>query len=157
MKIILNSSLCYTTTHQTEANLARNLWGATFRGKVLSIDAPDAKGYGKLRSRKFSAIEQEQALLGSDGIYVSQLVIHNNGNSVTYICTCHVYVFVYTYAQLHYTVYCILITYTLGAQRYGSLSDSRSTVKRFQQSKANLREIDRFYSYYLIKRPLICP
>jgi hypothetical protein len=27
------------------------------------MDAPDAKGYGKLRSRKFSALEQEQALL----------------------------------------------------------------------------------------------
>jgi len=39
-------------------------------GKVLSIDTPGAGGYGKLRSRKFSAMEQEQALFGSDGIYV---------------------------------------------------------------------------------------
>lgn len=39
-------------------------------GKVLSIDSPGAVGFGKLRSRKFSAIEQEQALFSSDGIYV---------------------------------------------------------------------------------------
>lgn len=71
------SSLSSTTTilfpSETEASVARNLWGPTFRGKVLSIDPPEkAKGYGKLRSRRFSAAEQEAALLASDGIYVPE-------------------------------------------------------------------------------------
>lgn len=56
---------------ETEANNARNLWGKTYKGKVLSIDVPDSvKGYGKLRSRKFSLEEQEQALFQTDGVYV---------------------------------------------------------------------------------------
>jgi len=50
---------------------ARNLWSAQFRGTVVSIDTPGQKGYGKLRSRKFSLAEQEQALMASDdGLYV---------------------------------------------------------------------------------------
>jgi hypothetical protein len=68
------SSISSTTTvlfpTESEASLARNIWGTTFRGKVLSIEAPASKGYGKLRSRKFSAAEQEQALFSSDGIYI---------------------------------------------------------------------------------------
>lgn len=52
------------------ASTARNMWGSKFSGKVLSIDVKPSKGMGKLRSRKFSAEEQEAALLGSDGVYV---------------------------------------------------------------------------------------
>jgi len=71
------SQLSSTTTvlfpSEGEASIARNLWGPTFRGKVLSIDPPESsKGYGKLRSRRFSAAEQEAALLASDGIYVPE-------------------------------------------------------------------------------------
>lgn len=46
----------------------------------MSIDTPEAKGYGKLRSRRFSAQEQEQALLGSDGVYIP------NGTNLLVIC-----------------------------------------------------------------------
>jgi hypothetical protein len=57
---------------EEEAAIARKIWNVLFRGQVLSIDAPDASsgGYGKLRSRRFSALEQEQALMATDGIYV---------------------------------------------------------------------------------------
>ena len=57
---------------EDEASAARNTWGALFRGPVLSIEAPDAQGYGKLRSRRFSAAEQQQALLATDGVYVPE-------------------------------------------------------------------------------------
>jgi hypothetical protein len=55
---------------ENEASVARNMWGSKFSGKVLSIDVKPSKGMGKLRSRKFSAEEQEAALLGTDGVYV---------------------------------------------------------------------------------------
>jgi hypothetical protein len=55
---------------EEEASTARNIWGPTFRGKVLSIDSPKTKGATNLMSRKYSIEEQEAALLGSDGIYV---------------------------------------------------------------------------------------
>ena len=57
---------------EEEAATARSSWGALFRGQVLSIDVPDAQGYGKLRSRRFSAAEQQQALLATDGVYVPE-------------------------------------------------------------------------------------
>jgi len=57
---------------ETEASNARNIWGKQFKGQTLSLDVKPAKGYGNLRSRKFSAEEQEQALLASDGIYVPE-------------------------------------------------------------------------------------
>ena len=41
--------------------------GKKFKGQIFSIDTPSPKGYGKLRSRKFSAEEQEQALMSSSG------------------------------------------------------------------------------------------
>lgn len=68
-------SIMQTTTTvafptESAAMDARNAWSAQFRGTVVSIDTPGQKGYGKLRSRKFSLAEQEQALLSSDGIYV---------------------------------------------------------------------------------------
>jgi len=68
----IQSSTTVLFPTENQAYEARNLWSASFRGKVGSIDAPGqgAKGYGKLRSRKFSAQEQEQALFGSDGIYI---------------------------------------------------------------------------------------
>jgi len=55
---------------EDDAAAARSSWTVAFRGTVLSIDAPDAKGYGKLRSRKFTALEQEQALMATDGVYI---------------------------------------------------------------------------------------
>lgn len=57
---------------EDEAREARKVWGVTVRAQVLSIDAPDAAGFGKLRSRRFSALEQEQALLASEGVYVPE-------------------------------------------------------------------------------------
>lgn len=65
-----SSNIVVLFPSEEEAAMARRVWGVLFRGQVLSIDAPDAQGYGKLRSRRFSAQEQEQALLASDGIYV---------------------------------------------------------------------------------------
>ena len=68
----LSSNLVVMFSTEAEAETAKKTWGVVFRGDVLCIDAPnkDAKGYGKLRSRKFTAQEQEQALMASDGIYV---------------------------------------------------------------------------------------
>ena len=64
---------------EAEASDARMKWGSTFKGQVYSIDAPPgSKGSGNLYSKKMSAQEQEQSLLGSDGVYIpegTQLVI----------------------------------------------------------------------------------
>jgi Domain of unknown function (DUF1995) len=57
---------------ESEASTARSIWTNTFKGQVLSIDAPKAQGYGKLRSRRFTLQEQEQALMATDGIYVPE-------------------------------------------------------------------------------------
>lgn len=57
---------------EAEASEARSIWGSKFKGQVLSIDVPAPKGYGKLRSRRFSAQEQEAALMASDGIFVPE-------------------------------------------------------------------------------------
>ena len=68
------SSISSTTValfpSEAEANDARIKWGPTYRGQVFSIDAPGAKGYGKLHSRRGTPQEREAALLGSDGIYI---------------------------------------------------------------------------------------
>ena len=68
----LSSNLVVMFSTEAEAETARKSWGVVFRGDVLCIDAPnkEAKGYGKLRSRKFTLQEQEQALMANDGIYV---------------------------------------------------------------------------------------
>ena len=68
----LSSNLVVMFSTEAEAENARKSWGVVFRGDVLCIDAPnkDAKGYGKLRSRKFTLLEQQQALMASDGVYV---------------------------------------------------------------------------------------
>ena len=55
---------------ESEASTARSIWGGKFKGQTLSIDVPAPKGYGKLRSRRFTAQEQEAALMASDGIFV---------------------------------------------------------------------------------------
>ena len=68
-KIIASSTVCMFPT-EDEASLARNIWGSTFGGQVLAIDAVATKGATNLRSRRFSIQEQEAALLGSDGVYV---------------------------------------------------------------------------------------
>jgi len=67
---VMSSTSTVLFTSENEASTARNLWGSKFGGRVLAIDVKLSKGMGKLRSRKFSAEEQEAALLGSDGIYV---------------------------------------------------------------------------------------
>jgi hypothetical protein len=69
---MLSSTTVCVFPSEAEASAARNLYGAAFRGQCLSIDSAGkgAKGMGKLRSRKFTAEEQEAALLGTDGIYV---------------------------------------------------------------------------------------
>jgi hypothetical protein len=68
------SSIQSTTTvlfpTENAAFEARNLWSASFRGQVVSVDTPGSKGYGKLRSRKFSLAEQEQALMAGNEIYI---------------------------------------------------------------------------------------
>lgn len=66
----LSSNMVVLFPSEDDAAAARSTWTVAFRGTVLSIDAPDAKGYGKLRSRKFTALEQEQALMATNGVYV---------------------------------------------------------------------------------------
>jgi len=68
-KIIASTTVCMFPT-EDEASIARNIWGSTFGGQVLAIDAAATKGATNLRSRRFTIQEQESALLGSDGIYV---------------------------------------------------------------------------------------
>lgn len=72
MFVILSSTTSVLFSTEEEAFKARNMWGSKFTGNVLSIESPEAKGYGKLRSRRFSKEEQEQALLGTDGIYIPE-------------------------------------------------------------------------------------
>jgi len=68
----LSSSTVVMFPTEIEAEEARNSWASSFRGLVTSLDTPSksAKGYSKLRSRRFTAEEQEAVLLGSDGVYV---------------------------------------------------------------------------------------
>jgi len=69
-------SMLQTTTvvlfpTELEALEARSAW-SSFKGQVLSLEASSkpAKGYSKLRSRRFTAEEQEAVLLSSDGVYI---------------------------------------------------------------------------------------
>lgn len=73
MFAVLSSTTVVLFPSEIEAIEARNSW-QSFKGQCLSMDAPtkSAKGYGKLRSRRFSAEEQEAVLLGDDGIYIPE-------------------------------------------------------------------------------------
>ena len=67
----ISSSTVALFPSEGEASDARVKWGATFRGQLYSIDAPaPSKAFGNLYSKRVSKQEQEQALLGSDGIYI---------------------------------------------------------------------------------------
>eukprot|EP01041_Mallomonas_annulata_P009104 gene9105-18866_t len=67
----ISSSIVALFPTSEEARLARDLWAPLFRGQVMSIDTPVVKGMGKLpRSRRFTDMEQEQALLSTDGVYI---------------------------------------------------------------------------------------
>lgn len=58
---------------ETEASEARIKWGSSFKGQIFSIDTPSAsKGMGNLYSKRISPQEQEQALLGTDGVYIPE-------------------------------------------------------------------------------------
>ena len=73
---ILSSSTVVLFPSEDEAFAARNIWGPTFRGKTISMDVSNKAGFGKLRSRRFTLEEQEQALFSSDGgVYVRCLTI----------------------------------------------------------------------------------
>ena len=71
--MLSSTTVCMFTT-QNEARNAKASFGGAFRGQCLSIDggAKGAKGFSNLRSRRFTAEEQEMALLGNDGIYVPE-------------------------------------------------------------------------------------
>ena len=76
---VLSSTAIALFPSEAEASEARIKWGNTFKGQVYSIDAPsNPKGMGNLYSKRISTQEQEQALLGSDGVYIpegTQLII----------------------------------------------------------------------------------
>jgi hypothetical protein len=69
---MLSSSTVALFTTEADARAAKTAFGRGFRGQCLSIDSAgkSAKGFSNLRSRRFTAEEQEAALMGSDGIYV---------------------------------------------------------------------------------------
>lgn len=67
---ILSSTITVIFPTESEAFQARSIWSGKFKGSVVSLEAPVEKGFGKLRSRKFTAEEQEKALLGTDGVYI---------------------------------------------------------------------------------------
>ena len=71
--MLSSTTVCMFTT-EAEARNAKTAFGGAFRGQCLSIDGggKGAKGFSNLRSRRFTAEEQEAALLGSDGIYVPE-------------------------------------------------------------------------------------
>ena len=68
---MLGSTTCVLFTTEAEARAAKSSFKG-FSGQCISIDSAgkSAKGFSNLRSRRFTAEEQEAALLGSDGIYV---------------------------------------------------------------------------------------
>ena len=68
---MLSSTTCVLFTTEAEARAAKTAFKG-FSGQCLSIDSAgkSAKGFSNLRSRRFTAEEQEAALLGSDGVYV---------------------------------------------------------------------------------------
>lgn len=68
----LQSTTCVLFPTELEATEVRSnpAW-RTFKGACLSMEAgKDKAGYGKLRSRRFSAEEQEAVLMGTDGVYI---------------------------------------------------------------------------------------
>lgn len=68
----LQSTTCVLFPTELEAAEVRSnpAW-RTFKGACLSMEAgKDKAGYGKLRSRRFSAEEQEAVLMGNDGVYI---------------------------------------------------------------------------------------
>jgi hypothetical protein len=69
--MLSSTTVCMFTT-EGEARNAKTSYGGAFRGQCLSIDGggKGTKGFSNLRSRRFTAEEQEAALLGSDGVYV---------------------------------------------------------------------------------------
>eukprot|EP01031_Cornospumella_fuschlensis_P043288 gene43288-52910_t len=83
------SVLSTTTTVQfpteSEAAVARSVWGSKFKGQVLGVQKTASKGMGKtLYSQRMSKEEKEKALIGSDGIYVpegTELLIFAGVNS----------------------------------------------------------------------------
>lgn len=76
---VLSATAIALFPSETEANDARVKWGSTFKGQVFSIDTPSgSKGMGNLYSKRISPQEKEQALLGTDGVYIpegTQLII----------------------------------------------------------------------------------
>lgn len=68
---MLGSTTVVLFTTEAEARAAKTSFKG-FAGQCLSIDSAgkSAKGFSNLRSRRFTAEEQEAALLGSDGVYV---------------------------------------------------------------------------------------
>jgi len=71
---VLSTTTVVLFPTELEASEARIAWGQSFKGQVLSFDAPtkSAKGYSKLRSRRFTPEEQEAVLMASDGVYVPE-------------------------------------------------------------------------------------
>lgn len=76
MFAVLSTTTVVIFSTEEEAAQARTLWSSgsnKFKGKLFSSEPPvQKKGMGKLQSRRFSLQEQEQALLGTDGIYVPE-------------------------------------------------------------------------------------
>jgi hypothetical protein len=70
---MLGSTTVVLFTTEAEARAAKTSFKG-FSGQCLSIDSAgkSAKGFSNLRSRRFTAEEQEAALLGSDGVYVPE-------------------------------------------------------------------------------------
>ena len=80
-KIIASTTVCMFPTEE-EASMARNIWGSTFSGQVLSIDsASNAKGATNLRSRRFSIQEQEGIIIIIIIILSLQLLYHDHVTS----------------------------------------------------------------------------
>lgn len=70
---VLSTSAVALFPSENEANEARIKWGSSFKGEVFSIDSPTGGMKGSnLYSKRISKQEQEQALLGSDGIYIPE-------------------------------------------------------------------------------------
>lgn len=70
---VLSTSAVALFPSETEASEARVKWGSSFKGQIFSIDTPSAsKGMGNLYSKRISSQEQEQALLGTDGVYIPE-------------------------------------------------------------------------------------
>ena len=70
---VLSTSAVALFPSEIEASEARVKWGSSFKGQIFSIDTPSAsKGMANLYSKRISPQEQEQALLGTDGVYIPE-------------------------------------------------------------------------------------